>query len=241
MVSDELGVIVTAIVALGAGFIRGFTGFGGPAFMLAILTLFYTPLAIVSKILVVELISSSYLFISARRQVNWRNTIAVTIPTMLTMPLEQWLLLETDPHVMRRAIAVIILMTSVVMLLGYRYKKPLSGLAMAMVGLLAGVVFGATYIALILVAAILLGPYDKSESRRLFIAWAFLVASWYAVISVINGAVGVRDVIIALPGAAMYFVGTWLGSRWFHSAAEHRYRQVALVTLLVLSALSFLN
>ena len=41
--SGEPGMAIIAMVAFGGGLIRGFTGFGGPAFILAILTLFFTP------------------------------------------------------------------------------------------------------------------------------------------------------------------------------------------------------
>ena len=61
---------IVALVAFGAGLVRGFTGFGGPAFILAILTLFFTPVSIVSKILVVDFISSVYLFKAVYRGEN---------------------------------------------------------------------------------------------------------------------------------------------------------------------------
>ena len=53
--SGEPGMAIIAFVAFGAGLVRGFTGFGGPAFILAILTLFFTPVSVVSKILVLDL------------------------------------------------------------------------------------------------------------------------------------------------------------------------------------------
>ena len=43
MIADQPGMLAIAAVAFGAGLIRGFTGFGGPAFILAIMTLFFTP------------------------------------------------------------------------------------------------------------------------------------------------------------------------------------------------------
>ena len=76
---------MTAVVSLCAGFIRGFTGFGGPAFMLAILALFYAPITIIGKILVVDLVSSSYLFAKIRRQIDWKSTLALALPTMASM------------------------------------------------------------------------------------------------------------------------------------------------------------
>jgi len=241
MVSNELGIVVTAGVALAAGFIRGATGFGGPAFMLATLTIFYTPLTILGKVLVVDLASSAYLFKMVFKRIEWRSTFALAIPTMITMPAGQWLLLHLDPLFMRRAIAMLILATCLLMLLGLRYKKPMSLLSMFLLGGLAGLVFGATYIALVVVAAILLGPYGKDRSRTLMISWAFFVSVWYGIISIISGATVVRDLYIALPGAFLYFVGVWLGSHWFTGAEEGRYRTVALTILLMLSFLSFLH
>lgn len=209
--------------------------------MLAILTLFYTPLTIISKILIIELIAASYLFTNARHDIHWRDAAALILATLLTIPLGQWLLLETDPQLMRRAIATIILLCAVVMLLGYRYPQRLGLSGMIAVGLIGGLVFGASYIALVVVAAILLGPYNKTEVRTLMIAWAFASSVWFAAIAAIGGAVTPRDVVIALPAAVTYFAGTWLGSRYFRRAAEDRYRQFALVTLLVLAILSFLK
>ncbi len=241
MVSSELGMTVTAVVSLGAGLVRGFTGFGGPAFMLAILTIFYTPVAIIGKILVVDLSSSFYLFFQCFRQIDWKSTACLSIPTIIMMPLGQWLLVELEPSLVRRLIASIILLSCAIMLCGFRYKKPLNAPAMMLVGAIAGVVFGGTYIALIVVVAILLGPYDKNISRTLIISWAFIVSIWYGVISIASGTTGVSDLIVAWPGAVLYFIGVWFGSRWFKKTAETRYRNVALITLLMLSFLSFLN
>lgn len=241
MIDNELGIVMTAAVSLCAGFIRGFTGFGGPAFMLAILALFYAPISIIGKILVVDLASSTYLFVKIRRQINWKHTLALAIPTMLSMPLGQWLLLNIDPIDMRRIISTVILVTSLLMLWGVRYKHPLSVSAMIGLGIVSGFVFGATYIALVVVAAVLLGPYDKNTARTLIISWAFLVAAWYGVISVYSGATKWADVTIAAPGAVLYFVGVWLGSLLFNRAREEDYRRVALATLSVIAILGFLT
>ena len=241
MIDRELGIAMTAAVSLCAGFIRGFTGFGGPAFMLAILALFYAPITILGKILVVDLASSTYLFAKVSQQINWKHTSALAIPTMASMPFGQWLLLNTDPNDMRRIIAAIILVTCLLMLAGIRYKHPLKVPTLIGLGIVSGFVFGATYIALVVVAAVLLGPYDKNAARTLIISWAFLVAAWYAVISVYSGTTTWADVYIAAPGAVLYFAGVWLGSLLFSRSREDDYRRVALITLSVLAILGFLT
>lgn len=87
LTQGDPGTLIIAIVAFGAGLIRGFTGFGGPSFILAILTIFFTPYSIVSKILVVDFFSNIYLFAAVYRQIDWRSTLSMVIPTLLFMPL----------------------------------------------------------------------------------------------------------------------------------------------------------
>ena len=235
LTSGDPGMIVIAMVAFGAGLIRGFTGFGGPAFMLAILTIFFTPYSIVSKILVVDFFANVYLFKACFRHINWRATALIVIPTLLFMPLGHWFLLELDPSWMKRIMSVIIAFACLILLVGIRYKKPLSAVQLVLTGIFAGTVFGGTFIALVTVVAVLLGPYDKIAGRTLIIAWAFFAALGFAITSFISGATGVEDIVTALPGAAAYMLGTWLGSRGFDNSSEKLFRRASIGTLLGLS------
>ncbi len=241
LTTGEPGFEIIALVAFGAGLIRGFTGFGGPAFLLAILTIFFSPVSVISKILVVDFFAGMYLFYSCFRQINWRNTATIVVPTLLFLPLGHWLLLELDPSVSKRAIAIIITLACVFMLVGYRYKRPMTPLALAAVGVIAGIVFGGTYIALVAVVPILLGPYDKNEGRTLIVSWAFLVTLGFAAVYAVSGTTTVEDVTTALPGAATYMLGTWLGSMGFRQSSEKVFRRAAIATLLVLSVFNLSN
>lgn len=227
--------IIIAIVAFGAGLIRGFTGFGGPAFIIAILTLYFTPYSIVSKILVVDFLANVYLFSAVYRQIDWRSTLSMVIPTLLFMPLGHWLLLELDPVLMKRIMSVIIALACLAMLIGYRYRQPMTKPLLILLGTFAGIIFGGTYIALLAVVAILLGPYNKVEGRTLIITWSFFTVLGFAAISWYSGTTDSQDVITALPGAATYMLGTWLGSQGFHNSSEKLFRRIAICTLLGLA------
>ena len=226
---------IVAIVAFGAGLIRGFTGFGGPAFILAILTLFFTPYSIVSKILVVDFIASVYLFKAVYREIDWRATASMVIPTLVCMPLGHWLLIELDPVWMKRAMALIIATACVMMLVGFRYRHPMTTNWLIFVGVCAGIVFGGSYIALVAVVFILLGPYDKHQGRTLIISWSFFAVLGFALISALSGTTGIDDVIAAAPGAATYLLGTWMGSHGFRKSSEKVFRRAAIAVLLCLA------
>ncbi len=235
MTSSEPGLIFVALVAFGAGLIRGFTGFGGPAFMLAILTLFFSPIAVVSKVLVVDFFASVYMFKACFRDINWRDTACMVIPTLLFMPLGHWLLVELDPLIMKRAMAVIIAAACLAMLLGYRYRRVMTPAWLVLVGVISGIVFGGSYIALVSVVAILLGPYDKNAGRTLIVSWSSIAILGFALMSAFSGTTDLLDVWVALPGAATYLLGTWLGSRGFQKSSEKIFRRATISMLLLLS------
>jgi uncharacterized membrane protein YfcA len=239
--SGEPGMAIIAMVAFGGGLVRGFTGFGGPAFILAILTLFFTPYSVVAKILVVDFIASIYLFKAVYRQIDWRATTSMVIPTLIFMPLGHWLLIELDPVWMKRAMALTISAACVMMLIGFRYQRPMTTAWLVLVGSCAGIIFGGTYIALVAVVFILLGPYDKHAGRTLIIAWAMFTVLGFALISALSGTTGVDDVITAAPGAATYLLGTWIGSHGFRKSSEKLFRRAAIVTLLALSIINLVS
>jgi uncharacterized membrane protein YfcA len=237
----EPGMLAVALVAFGAGLIRGFTGFGGPAFILAILTLFFTPVSIVSKIVVVDFLANAYLFRACMKQINWRATATMVIPTLLAMPIGHWLLIELDPAIMKRAMAMVIATACILMLVGFRYKHPMTTGWLILAGICSGIVFGGSYIALVAVVFILLGPYDKDAGRTLIVAWSFFTVLGFAVIAGVSGTTGVDDIIIAAPGAATYLLGSWLGSHGFQRSSEKLFRRVAISILLALSVFNILS
>ena len=241
LTSGDPGAIIVALVAFGAGLIRGFTGFGGPAFMLAILTIFFSPISIVSKILVVDFFTSIYLFKICYRHIDWRSTMTMVLPTLLFIPLGQWVLYEMDPIWMKRLMAAIIALACILMLIGYRYKRPLSAAGLIVIGAMAGIVFGGSYIALVAVVAILLGPYNKDQGRTLIIAWSFFTVLGFAAVSIFSGITTMTDIKIALPGAASYMFGAWLGSMGFRQSSEKLFRRGSIGTLLILSLFNLLN
>jgi len=233
--------LLTILVAFLAGLIRGFAGFGGPATMLVILTWFMTPVQVIAKVLVIECIAVTSLAWRVRQEINWRISITLTLPTLLSMPIGHWLLTHTDPELMRRFISFAILLSCVLMLMQWRYRTRLTRLRLIAVGLVGGVIIGASYIAMVVVAVILMGPYDRNESRTLFLFWSFCVSVWYVVLSVISGQTGLQSVATAMPAAATYFLGSWIGANWFAHATEASYRRYALFLLSALALIGFLR
>ena len=137
----------------------------------------------------------------------------------LDKPLDLGFLPKLWPFVRpyRRAFVACLLL-----LAGFRYRHPMTPAWLVFVGIVSGVVFGGTYIALVAVIFILLGPYDRNEGRTLIISWSFFTALGFAFIAGVSGTTGLDDVLVAAPGAATYLLGTWLGSRGSSSMSSPR-------------------
>ena len=127
------------------------------------------------------------------------------------------------------------------MLIGYRYQRLLTTAGLIAIGIVSGVVFGGTFIALIAVVSILLGPYNKDEGRTLIIAWSFFTILGFALVSAFSGTTTFNDIMTALPGAASYMFGAWLGSMGFRQSSERLFRRGAITTLLILSVFNLSN
>lgn len=209
--------------------------------MLAIMTWFLTPIQVIGKVLVIECIAATFLVWRVRRDIDWRTSLTLTLPTLLSMPIGHWFLTHTDPELMRKLISAAILITCVLMLTHWRYHTRLTPPYLIVLGLAGGIVIGASYIALVVVAVILLGPYSRNETRTLFLFWGFTMSVWYVVLSINSGHSGLQSVASAMPAAATYFLGSWIGSRWFGNSTETSYRRYTLMLLTALALIGLLH
>ncbi len=233
----DLPILLLTVITSGiAGVLRGFAGFGGPAFMLAVLTWFLTPIAVINKILVIEFVATGYLFFGVRKQIDWPTSTALIIPALLSMPFGHWVLLHSDADTMRLTISLATLFSCGLMLFDIRLAQKLPIWGLIVIGFVGGAVLGASFIALVLVALILIGAYNSTETRTLLVFSGFVFAVWYVMLAVYRDQVQFTDVVAAIPMGVAYFAGSWLGALLFKRSTERSYRHYALGLLIFLAA-----
>ena len=162
-------------------------------------------------------------------------------PTLVCIPVGHWLLIELDQALMKQLIAAVIASVCLLLLIGIRYRTPLGRGGLTALGTGSGIVFGGSLIALITAATVLLGPYDKKTARMLIVSWSFFAMLGFALISGVSGTTTASDVVIALPGAVAYLIGSWIGSLGFRQSSEHLFRRVAITTLLCLALINIVQ
>ena len=226
-----------AIAGIG-GVVRGATGFGGAMVMTPTLSLLLGPIPAVISALLLETFAAFSMLPAAARKAHWRTILPICALACLTAPLGAWLLTTVDPLLMRRAIAATVLVFSLVLLTGIRYRGPQRiGTSLAL-GATSGVLVGATSVGAPPVILYLLASSDPADVTRanltLFVTIISLAAltamAWR---SMLDGATGLTALILS----PLYFGGVWLGSHLFGRLDAAAMRRWTLIFLVVVSAI----
>ena len=234
---DPRVIVLTGVVALVAGMLRGFSGFAGPAVMAVVLTQFYSPLSVLTKVVIIDAMSYPLLVPSTVREFNRRVIAIVTLATLAGLPIGTYLLTETDPVVMKRAIAAVVASCVVVMLMGRRFRATPPIVVHIAVGLLAGVVLGATYIALVAMIFFFSLPASGAESRANAVFWSSSLSCALIAGHIALGNITVDDLWRSALLGIVYLAGTGAGVWCFRRTGEREFRRAVLWLLLGLAAI----
>lgn len=220
---------VLAPVALAAGFVRGFAGFGGPLLMLPILNHFLVPAASMWIMMWVDLIANVRLLPEARKNASGAVLVPLTVATLAAMPLGVTLVAGSDPLLMKRVIGAAILGAAVLLLSGWRYPWPTRGPTWMAAGILSGIVMGATSLSVIVALFLSADKQTAAQSRANYIVWVFVATIALLVLLVAQGALrpGHLQTVGAL--APLYLLGTFGGARLQGRAPEHLVRRSVLL------------
>jgi len=219
-----------------AGVIRGVTGFGGALVMTPPLALLFGPWLAVPVALLLESLVAMPMVVQTRRLVRWRVIAPICVAAVLTVPLGVQVLVTSDPQVLRRAIAAIVIVFSLLLLRGWRYSGRQRVSTSAGLGALSGAMLGATSIGAPPVILYLLSGPDPVETTRANLTLYLVVSSLAGLIILwVRGVLNLPAARLALVLAPGYYGGLLLGVRLFPYFSDTRFRQFALLLLIAVS------
>jgi uncharacterized membrane protein YfcA len=233
--------IVAEVVAVVAGLIRGFTGFGGPAIMILILTQLYSPLSVLKAVILIDFTANLPLVPRALKKVSWRTAGILTAVSLLFVPIGLFFLINVNPLLIKRLIAIIVGICSLALLGGFRLQHVPSLTVVLAVGALSGAVVGATYIALPAMVFLFAVPGPPAINRANAIFWIFVISVAMVVVLIINRSITLASLTAAAVVGAGYLLGTIVGAQFFRGVKEKVFRRIVLYLLLALSLLGVLN
>ncbi|HDH02942.1 MAG TPA: sulfite exporter TauE/SafE family protein [Actinobacteria bacterium] len=230
-----------AVLAL-AAFVRGYSGFGFSAVLVAGLTFLIEPVAAVPLAIVFEVVASVFQAPSIWREVRWRDFWVLLASAVVGNPIGVALLTRADGDVLRSVTFAVLLVLSLAMLVSHRGRLVSTPVLLFTVGIVAGVVNGATALSgLVLVLAISFTTIAVAEMRATLIVYFFasnaVVIGLLAVDGSIAGSLWNR-VTVGLPLLA---VGIFVGSKVFRRSTPESLRRGTLGLLIAVSAVGLVR
>lgn len=228
-------------VAIIAGLIRGFAGFGSAMVIVPLFSILLAPAETVAVMLLIEVLVTIQLMPRALRSTNWRLVGQLTVPALITIPLGAHALVTFDAEVMRTAVSIIVLAWASLLLIGVRYEGRLMAPATIGVGALSGAIMGSAGLGGPPVVVYLLTTPARAESHRANIIVFFgLTVLYFIGVLALNGVYRESTVLTAAILTPFFLAAAWLGTRLFDRAGEALFRRVALVFLIAVGLVTLI-
>lgn len=232
------GTVWMAAVILLAAFVRGYSGFGYSAIVIAGSALVTHPLNLVAVVMVMELAMSVQSWRGAGPDVDWRRVLFLMLGAVVGLPFGLWALTAVSEDTARAAISAYVLAMCAVLLTGWRLRAEARGAgANLTAGLVSGLANAPGMGGLPLAAFFAAQPIPAPVFRATLIAYFPILDLYSAPLYWAHGMIGRDTLLAALMALPLTVLGNWLGGRHFFGTDPREFRRFALLLLAGLAAL----
>ncbi len=217
-------------IAVLAGGVRGFSGFGSALIYMPLMSAVYGPPIAAVTFLLVDLITGTFFSVRALPQVQWREIIPLVVPASVTAPLGALALTVMNPIHLRWILFFFVLVALVAMVTGWRYSgRPRLPITMG-VGACAGILGGAVQISGVPILIYWFGStHSALVIRANLIVFFTLMSISLGIIYLVKGLITPQVMAIAVFAAPALGLAMQVGSYFFHRTSETVYRRAAYV------------
>lgn len=224
-----------------AGLVRGYSGFGYSAMIIAASSLVTNPLNFVAVVVILETTMSLQAARGAGPDVDWRRVWLLMAGAVVGLPLGLWALTGMSEDTARATIAGYVLFMCAVLLAGWRLKAELRGPANLGAGLISGLANAPGMGGLPVAAFFAAQPMPATVFRATLIAYFPLLDLYSAPLYFWAGLVTWDTLWASLWLLPLSALGNWLGGRHFFRAEPEGFRQFAVILLACLAVLGLMK
>lgn len=233
--------LLVAGIALIAGLVHGYSGFGGNLFMVPLLSFFLTPAHAIAATMVSAALGQASVVRQALPLADWRECGPFLAAALVGLPTGVYFLAVSDPSLIRRCVGASTLAAAAVLATGWAYRGRRTASVSALFGALSGIVGGIAgqggppavvyFIAAPVEAAIQRANIIASVSGLIILGFGFLAVA---------GIVTLPILALGLAQSIPYLTGLWAGGRLFSLLPRQNYRRAALLLLFAAGLLALL-
>lgn len=238
--SPALAALLLAAV-LGAAVIRGFSGFGFSALVVAATGLVSDPLNAVAVVLFCEVLMTLQAARGIAGHVDWRRVWLLLAGAAVGLPIGVHGLIAIGLDASRVAISVFILAMCIVLLAGWHIAREVRGWPNAVLGFASGVANGAAMAGLPVAAFFSAQPISPRVFRATLIAY-FAILDLLSLPVLFHAGLITKDTWVATIFAVpLLLIGNHFGNHRFSKSAPQSFRRLAIALLAVLAVLGLVK
>ncbi|MBI2910055.1 MAG: sulfite exporter TauE/SafE family protein [Chloroflexi bacterium] len=217
------------IVIFLAGMMQGITGFGFALVAVPIMVALLPPKEVVPVVLIHSALINIFILFKVREWVDLKRIIPLMIAGVVATPLGTYLLIMLDVQLLKVLIGVVIAVSAVALLRGFRVEIRNERLAFGPVGLISGILSGATQMSGPPVALFFTNQGLAKHVFRANLVAYFMVLNVATVPSAVVGGLMTEQVLsyaaLFLPAMVL---GAIAGMVLAHRVEEDLFRKLAL-------------
>ncbi len=227
------------VIAILAGVVRGFSGFGSALIHIPLIAALYNPRIAAVTILLIDFAAAGPLSIREFPKCNWRDVLPVAVVAALSIPVGALALSVVDPVILRWFIAFLIFLLLVPLALGWRYEGKPKPAASVAVGMISGLGAGAVQIGAPAVVLYWLGTVPKVATLRAnLMVYLLLIDIFGVTVYGAKGFLTADGVALSILLGPPFFVAMAAGAYFFHGSSDTFYRRVAYGIIALAALLS---
>ena len=231
-----------AVAVLVAGFVRGYSGFGFSAMIVAASSLVTNPLHFVAVVVILETAMSLQAWGRAGPDVDWTRVKWLLLGAAVGLPLGLWALAAVSENAARAVIAGYVLVMCGVLTIGWRLASEVRDAPRNLAaGLVSGLANAPGMGGLPVAAFFAAQPMPAAVFRATLIAYFPLLDLYSAPLYWWSGLVSLDTIWASLWLLPLTFLGNWLGGRHFFGTDPQEFRRFAVLLLAVLATLGLLK
>ncbi len=231
----SMALVMVVATILGAT-MRAFSGFGSGLLLAPVFSLYLEPTEVVAIVVLLNYLSTFQMLPEVWKHIDW-PLIRRMVPAVLAGVPFGWLVLNwLDPMLVRRLVAGIVVVLSLVLLSGWVYQGARGKVQDAIAGVTSGVLTAIAGIGGLPFVLYMLSAKGYSPvAFRTFFTVVFLSSQTLALILIfVSGDFGMRQAAYIGVLLPIYLLATGLGSYLFARALKRQANQIKRISLILL-------
>jgi uncharacterized membrane protein YfcA len=233
--------VIMAAAVLVAAYVRGYSGFGFSALVVASASLVTDPRNIIPVVFFCELAMTTLQARGIWRLIQWSKVLTMLAGAAVAMIFAVALLARIGLDTARMAISGVILALAVLLLTGWTFRRPVGVVGHVAVGCISGICNGAAVGGLPVAAFLTANSLSAPVFRATMIAYLTVIDIVALPLFAHEGLISRDTILAALATLPLLAIGLTLGGRHFIAASPQTFRYMAISLLAVLACLGLIR